>query len=658
MALAETARLVVDLSLKGNFARDLRKTSGALGQFEARMDRTESRAFRAGQQIGTGIKRGAALAAVGVGILALNVERGLQSLIDLEAQTDITNAAIKSTGGIAGITATEVRKMAEEFESVNAPVRRRGHPVGREHPARVHQYPQEGVQADPPGRPRPEHHDGWPGWAGHSRPRSARHGAERSDQGLGRSPRGGVAFTEEQTKRIKELQKEGKLLEAQAIILAESTSSSAARRGVRGRDRTQGRPSSTTPSRTCRRTLAAGLLPVVSNIADALSDLFADPAIQKGVKDFGAGPRQDAVARVPSSRASPTSENFAVAVAPAFKAAAGAVGTLIGAFNKLPPDLRNLLVGAFAVNKLTGGLVTNIAGGLASAIGGALKTIVAGNVTVIGKNVIGGGGLPGGGPKGGLPGIPPVAAGAAGLAGPLIIAGIAPIAASQLAIALAGGPEGVRRRDEAGRALTAAARGLDAAAIRLGTAPQRGSRGERPPQQSPDARDRAITAKLQNIADVFVRANADRAGERGARGRAPGASTETQNNIRELAAKLTPIDANTGTIIPGAINRLQASSLSSIQALGTNVTTTGQATKQATTTGSQLVSSTTRSSSYANAAIVAGATRASASAIIGAIYAARPIINTTHVTRNTTIQQRYGPGNGSAGNNGPGASGV
>ena len=71
MALAETANLIVKLSLAGNFASKLGAAEKSLGRFGTKLDQTESRAYRAGQQIGTGIRRGLGIAAAGVGILAV-----------------------------------------------------------------------------------------------------------------------------------------------------------------------------------------------------------------------------------------------------------------------------------------------------------------------------------------------------------------------------------------------------------------------------------------------------------------------------------------------------------------------------------------------------------------------------------------------------------
>ena len=122
MALAETAKLIVDLSLKGNFASSLAANQKALKGFDAAVDRTGNRAYRAGTQIGTGIKTGALLAAGAIGLLATQVGLGLRSLSELESITTQTNAALKSTKGAAGETAQSIRDLAEKYESLNATI--------------------------------------------------------------------------------------------------------------------------------------------------------------------------------------------------------------------------------------------------------------------------------------------------------------------------------------------------------------------------------------------------------------------------------------------------------------------------------------------------------------------------------------------------------
>jgi hypothetical protein len=85
------------------------------------------------------------------------------------------------------------------------------------------------------------------------------------------------------------------------------------------------------------------------------------------------------------------------------KIAAAPVKAIVDAFLKLPKEVQTVLVGAFAVNKLTGGLVTNAAGGIIEAIGkGLLGGIKAPLVNVQGGvvNVGGAGGIGGVGAAG------------------------------------------------------------------------------------------------------------------------------------------------------------------------------------------------------------------------------------------------------------------
>jgi hypothetical protein len=116
------------------------------------------------------------------------------------------------------------------------------------------------------------------------------------------------------------------------------------------------------------------------------------------------------------------------------KIAAAPVKAIVDAFLKLPKEVQTVLVGAFAVNKLTGGLVTNAAGGIIEAIGkGLLGGIKAPLVNVTGGVVNVGGGLPGGGVPGGLPG----AAGGIGLGTVLGAASIVAVPLASIAVQLA-----------------------------------------------------------------------------------------------------------------------------------------------------------------------------------------------------------------------------
>ena len=578
MALAETAKLVVDLSLKGNFARQLATSGRALGKFDARLDQTESRAYRAGQQIGTGIKRAAAIGAVGVGILAVQVEQGLQSLVELEKQTTQTNAVIKSTGGVAGITATQVRALAEEFESMNATV---GDEVIQNAENLLLTFTNVRQKAFKPtlqaaldmntalgGGP-----DGLAGIV-----RLLGRALDDPEKGLALLERRTGKFTKAEKAAIAQHLKNNDLLGAQAIILGKLNTKYGGSFLAQG-GTTAGKVAKFHDAiEDLQRTLAAGLLPVVSNIADALTELFADPAVQQGVKEFG-----ENLAKVLSPANIKSGIGVIKDVLSTIGAVAGpaatAIGAIVTAFTKMPDWAQKVLIGGFALNKLTGGLVTNVAGGLAGAIGGALKTIVAGNVTVIGKSVVGPGGLPGGLPgKGGGSGILGKV-GALGLAG-VIIAAAVPIGKAFAAALPASlkGPAGHTGQSEAQRRI------LDARA-------QQNQRG--------------------GPADHFGAAEQQK--------KLTAIALEVQRKGEQTAGKL---DANK----------------TAVDATRDKVSTTGSA-----------IQNTTRSSSLTNAAIISSSVAASTGAIVGAIFAARPIVNVTAITKTTTVNNRYGSGNGSQG---------
>jgi hypothetical protein len=155
----------------------------------------------------------------------------------------------------------------------------------------------------------------------------------------------------------------------------------------------------------------------------------------------------------------------------------------------------------------------------------------------------------------------------------------------------------------------------------------------------------------------MVRANAGREGERGPRGRAPGASTQTQNDLRELVGKLKPFN---GQAIPGAIESLRQKSVASIDAMKSETTgsidrmnlsvgTSVDRTTAKVGTEGAITRNTVRYAEALSASRIVAATAAQTGAIVGAIFAARPVVNVTNVTRSTTIQQRYGPISGSAG---------
>lgn len=413
MAFAETANLAVKLSLGGNFNSQLAKTRAGLRGF----DKDASRAYKAGAQIGTGLKRSAYIAAGGIALLASQVALGLDSLVKLESQTAQTNAVIKSTKGVAGITAQAVGTLAEKYESLNATI---GDEVIRSTENMLLTFTNVRTKAFEPALAAIlDMNQAMGGGEAGLQATAIRVGKALNDpiKGITALSRVGVKFTSQQIKQIKALVKQGDILGAQRVILKELNTEFGGS-FLAGGNTTAGKVAKFNDSiEDLRRSLAQALLPTIGKVADKLSAFLADPKVIAEVGKLG-----DAIGDIFSEKnieegAKVLGDVFEAAktaapiVAAAARAMASVVSTAVKAFTSLPDWVQQVAIGAFAVNKLTGGLITNIAGG----IFGALKVMTV-QAAVVNVN----GGLGGGG---GVPG----AAGGSGLAG--LIAPIASVAA-------------------------------------------------------------------------------------------------------------------------------------------------------------------------------------------------------------------------------------
>ena len=589
MALSDTAKLVVDLSLAGNFSRSITQAGRSLNKFDAQVSNTSTRAFKAGQQIGTGIKRGVAIGVAGIGLLGFEVKQGLDSLVQLEAQTDATNAAIKSTGGVAGITAAQVRKMAEDFESVNALF---GDELIQSAENMLLAFTNVRKRAFKPALQAALDLSAGMGKGPDGLVAATKTlGIALNDpvKGLGRLSKAGVTFTAAQVKRIKALVKENRLYDAQAIILKEVEKRFGGRAAAFGGDVAKKVAKFNDAIEDTQRNLAAGFLPVVSNVADALDELFRDPEVQKGISEFGKNLAAVFTKDNIKSGIATIKDVFST-IASVAGPAASAVGAMVDAFQKIPPDLRNILIGAFAVNKVTGGLITNILGGLKDLVVGSMN-VQAANVTVVGA----GGGVPGvGAPTTGGGGVGGLLKGALALTVAGAIVAVAPEIGKAFAAALPDSFKG--RPGETGmndpERLLKTARAMQPATQVLGPGIQ------------------------EHLHEEHIRR---------------GQGTIDQS-LKDSQKRLETQQAET--------KRETTRGVEATNATKNKVGTTGTA-----------IQNTTRASSLSNAAIISSSIGAQTGALVAAIYGARPVVNVTNVTSTINKTVRYGATSGSRGSN-------
>jgi hypothetical protein len=405
VALAETAELVVALKLQDGLTRGLRGVS-------ARLDTLSRQTVdwnRAGQQVGQGIRNGAKLAAVGLAALGTQVAAGLQSLVELEKATAQTEAVIKSTGGVAGVSAEEVRRLAESYEALNATVSDETIQAGEN---LLLTFTAIGKDAFEPALEAALDLSVALGTDLDTAIKTVGKALSEPEKAMARLRRQGIILTKQEEKQVEAHLANNDALGAQEVILKALDKRYGGSFLAQG-NTTAGKVAKFTDSiEDLQRALATALLPTVSNVADALTDFLSDPATIAGAKQLGEdiaklftpGNIREGIDAIKSGA------GFLLDVA---RAVGPLVSTAVDAFRSLPPEIQRLAVAGFAVNKLTGGLVTNLAGGL---IGAVLRQFKAAVVNVQGGVVNVAGGVPGGAAAG--------AAGAGGGIGGIITASL------------------------------------------------------------------------------------------------------------------------------------------------------------------------------------------------------------------------------------------
>jgi len=649
MGLADTAKLVVNLSLAGNFASSLGKAGKSLDTFDGKVSRTSSRGYQAGQQIGTGIKNGARIAAVGIGILASQVALGLRSLVELEQATAQTEAVIKSTGGAAGVSAEQVRVLSEKYEALNATI---GDEVIQSGQNLLLTFTAIGKEAFEPTLKAALDLSTALGTDLDSAITTVGKALSDPAKAMARLRRQGIILTKAEQKQIDAHLDNNDALGAQNVILAALDKRYGGSFLGKGGTTAAKVAKFTDSIEDLQRALAEALLPTLGNIADEMSTFLQDPAVKAGIKDLGkdiAGLfskeniRKGADVLGGFLRAA---KDAAPAIGAAAKAAGAVIGTAVKLFNSLPPEIQSLAIGGLAVNKLTGGLVTNLAGGLISSV---LKQLVSGVVNVNGGvvNVVGGGAgvVPGGGggKLGGVAGLLKVA-----VVGAVVVEGFNLWAQSIGAFVDANnelGAQGLNAAEiSAMRYYEASAADQAFMAKRLGRVPtiadwqsaiaklnkpkpdiSSGSPNDREDRNKPTTSSLTNGTKFDaNLAPAVAKLR-----------------TEFMSNIANLRKGLEGKGDKTITSVEAAKAAVNASK--------DRLTAAAAETKRETSRGAMLTASASRlGASQTSLATMFGSAR-----IVSAIYANRPVINTnvnvnaTTVTKTATVAARYGPSGGS-----------
>ena len=373
MAAAETARLIASLELQDkNFTRGIRNVERGVGRVDKKLSAFGGFVNR---NLARGVDRFAAS-------LVDGVFAGVESLKELEQQQAQTNAVIKSTGAVAGVSGEEVTKLAEKYEGLNAII---GDEIIRSGENMLLTFTNIHKDAFEPTLEAVLDMNTALGKGPEGLTSTAMQvGKALNDptKGLTKLQRAGVNFTKGQIKQIKALQKSGDLLGAQKIILAELNREFGGSFAAQG-DTTAGKVAKFNDAvEDLQRTFAKALLPIISKVADKLGTFLGDPAVIAAIEDAGEtlGTVFDEI--LTSAERIPWSE-----IGQGLSIAATGAKGILDAFLSMPGWVKAFIIGGFVANKVTGGFIGDI---FKSVLG-----IRAGVVNVSGP--IAGGGVPAGG---------------------------------------------------------------------------------------------------------------------------------------------------------------------------------------------------------------------------------------------------------------------
>jgi len=369
VAFAETANLAVKLTLGGNFTSQMAKATSSLQKFDR-----ESRGFRAGAQIGTGIKRSAILVVAGVtamaGALALAVKEGQ----DAANVQKIYAQAISNSGKV---TADNVKALNAQATALMNLAGVDDELIKSEQTRLI----QMGLSGKATAKLTPLILDA-----------SKATGKDLLTVTIaaGKAANGNATALQrlgiqvDKTKfKIDPLAETIRVLNkrfggtTQALSGSFDTRLGALRENLKN----------------IREDVGIKLLPALTKIVDVVGTKlvpafgkFVDkilPDINAGLNDFA-----DALSNGGAENAIKGITDALGPMVDLVKIAAQPVKEIVKAFLSLPKEVQTVLVGAFAVNKLTGGLVTNAAGGIIEAIGkGLLGGVKAAVVNVEGAVV-------------------------------------------------------------------------------------------------------------------------------------------------------------------------------------------------------------------------------------------------------------------------------
>ena len=381
MASKELSILLLAKDMASKTIGKVSKQVGGLGKMGA----TASRGIK---MLGVSLAALGTAAVIGIGAA---VKTGIAELAKSEAAAAQTAAVIKSTGGIAHVTAADIDELTASLQAKTATEDDAVRAGANMMLTFTNVRNEAGKGNDIFDRSIATLADMSRAMGGDMSKSAIQLGKALNDpiKGVGALSKVGVTFTEEQKKRIKGFVEEGKVAKAQAIILAELNKEFGGSGAAYAKTYAGTMESLGFAVEDAQKSLAVGFMPVIKKVAAFLQTQLAKPAVIQGIKDLGEGLAGAFEGAMDFAMSIPWDSVMATG-----RSIAGFAKQALDFFKQMPDWAQKILIGGAVINFATGGALGDIVKQLASGMIKGVLGITAGVVNLKAATVIGGPGGP------------------------------------------------------------------------------------------------------------------------------------------------------------------------------------------------------------------------------------------------------------------------
>ena len=415
MALAETAKLTVQLNLKDGLSKGLAGAVRNLRGFETSAGKIGNLAKSGLANAAASLAKIGAVAAVGIAAL---IKSGISDLAKLENAVTAVDGAITQMGLAGQVTGAQIATWANEIEAATQAAF-----DDKEIVAATATLIRFGKLAPQNIRPAMQIITDLAVKTGSVDSAATLLAKALADptKAAGKLARQGVVLTKVEQDQIKAFMDAGNAAAAQQVILDSLARTTAGAATAAYGPYNDALNVLNDVSEDARKALAEGFLPVLQKVSAMLSTELAKPETMANIRQFGQGLATGLDKLIGIARNLPWG-----AIGTSLQIAGNAATAVVSAFASMPAWVQTAVITSWGLNKLSGGAL----GGIVAELGkGLIKGVLGMTAAVVNikAGVVTGGGVPGTGGGGGgiLPGAGAAAGAIASMGGTAAVASVA-----------------------------------------------------------------------------------------------------------------------------------------------------------------------------------------------------------------------------------------